>query len=240
MIYLDNSSTSHHKPFVVKQAVKRAISHYSVNPSRAGYNLAIKVSEEIFKCRELLASTFNTKPENIIFTSGCTMALNLAIVGTAKKNGHIITTIYEHNSVLRVLEKLKETHNITYSLVKPNKQGQITATDIQKQIKSSTYMIIINHTSNVTGDTQNITTIGKLCKKHNILFLVDGAQSVGHENIDMIDSNINLLTIAGHKGLYATTGIGVLLINNVNVKPLIMGGTGTFSDKLKQPTDYPD
>lgn len=240
MIYLDNSSTTHKKPISIQWAALKSLTLDSVNPSRAGYKLAIKVSEKVYKCRELLAETFNTSPENIIFTSGCTEALNLAITGSSKKNGHIIATIFEHNSVLRVLEKLKETHNISYTLIKPNKNGQITPSDISKNIQKNTYMVIINHTSNVTGDTQNISAIGKVCKKHNLLYLVDGAQSVGHETIDMQADGINLLTIAGHKGLYASTGIGALLINNANIKPLIMGGTGTYSDKLKQPTDYPD
>ena len=240
MIYLDNSSTTHKKPFCVKAAIFRAINSRNVNPSRAGYKLAMKVSEEVYKCRELLSQTFGTTPENVIFTSGCTMALNLALNGTAKKNGHIITTIFEHNSVLRVLEKLKESHNISYTILKPNKHGQINPGEITKNIKSNTYMVVVNHTSNVTGATQNINQIGKICKKHRIFFLVDGAQSIGHEPINMQDNNVNLLCIAGHKGLYASTGIGVLLINNANVRPLIMGGTGTFSDKLKQPVDYPD
>lgn len=240
MIYLDNSSTTHKKPPCIKISALKALTYSSVNPSRGGYKLAIKVNEQIFNCRELLAETFGTIPENVIFTSGCTMSLNLAINGCVKKNGHIITTVFEHNSVLRVLEHLKNSHNITYTILKPNKNGLINNQDIIKNIKSNTYMVIVNHTSNVTGDTQNIKQIGKICKKHNLIFLVDGAQSVGHEKINMQEDNINLLTIAGHKGLYSSTGIGALLINNVNISPLIMGGTGTFSDKLQQPRDYPD
>lgn len=240
MIYLDNSSTTYKKPFSVKFTVFNSLIKYSVNPSRASYKLALKVSEKVYNCRELFANYFNTNTENVIFTSGCTMAINLALTGSARKNGHIIATIYEHNSILRTLEKLKETHNITYTLIKPNKSGEITTSEITKHLKYNTYMIIINHTSNVTGHTQNIKQIGKLCKKHNLIFFVDGAQSIGHEKIDMQECNINLLAIAGHKGLYAVTGIGALLTNNINLKPLIHGGTGTYSDKLKQPTDSPD
>ena len=185
MIYLDNSSTTHKKPLRVKIALLKSITKYSINPNRVGYKRAIEVSEQVFKCRELFASTLNTTPENIIFTSGCTMALNMAIFGTAKKNGHIITTIFEHNSVLRTLEQLKTRENVTYTTLEPNKNGTITISEISKNIKPNTYMVIINHTSNVTGTTQNIESIGKFCKKHNLIFLVDGAQSVGHEHIDM-------------------------------------------------------
>lgn len=240
MIYLDNSSTTHKKPLGVKIALLKSITKYSINPNRVGYKRAIEVSEQVFKCRELFANTLNTTPENIIFTSGCTMALNMAIFGTAKKNGHIITTIFEHNSVLRTLERLKAQENVTYTTLEPNKNGTITISEISKNIKPNTYMVIINHTSNVTGTTQNIESIGKFCKKHNLIFLVDGAQSVGHEDIDMQKFNINMLSIAGHKGLYGPEGIGVLALNNIQVTPLLYGGTGTYSEKLKQPLDTPD
>jgi cysteine desulfurase family protein len=240
MIYLDNSATTHHKPTNVIKESCLGLKKYSINPGRSGYSLAIETQEKVFECREKLSTFLGTTPENVIFTSGCTMAINLGLMGTAKKNGHIITTTFEHNSVTRTLEKLKSTHNITYSVIYPNKNGQITSNEISKHIRNNTYMIIVNHTSNVTGVTQNIESIGKLCKKHNILFFVDGAQSIGHEKINMQEQNINLLSLAGHKGLYAPQGIGALLINNCKVEPLIYGGTGTHSDKIKQPTDYPE
>lgn len=240
MIYLDNSSTTHKKPLSVKKFATKGLSSLSVNPSRSGHKPALKGALKIFEARETLANYFGTTPENVIFTSGCTMALNMAIRGTAKRGGHIITTIFEHNSVLRVLDALKSSHNIEVTYLTPNKSGQIPPTDISKSIKPNTYMVIVNHTSNVTGTTQNIENIGKLCKKHKLLFLVDGAQSGGHKTIDMQKMNINLLAIAGHKGLYAPQGIGALLINNAQVAPLLYGGTGTKSDSLSQPTDYPD
>ena len=240
MIYLDNSATTHHKPSSVIKASILGLKKYSINPNRSGYNRAIEVQTKVYECREKIANFLGTTSENVIFTSGCTMAINLGLLGTAKRNGHIITTIYEHNSVLRVLEKLKSTHNITYTLITPNKNGIINPNEIAKHIRTNTYMVIINHTSNVTGATQNIHQIGRICKKNNLLFFVDGAQSIGHEKINMQEDNINLLALAGHKGLYAPQGIGALLINNCKVEPLIFGGTGTESDKLKQPSTYPD
>ena len=240
MIYLDNSSTTHYKPLCVKLACLSGLSKYSINPHRSGSSMSIRAEEKIYECRELLAEYVGTTAENVIFTSGCTMALNIALQGTVQKGGHIITTIYEHNSVLRTLEYLHSTHNITYTTLTPNKNGQINLKDITNSIKTNTYMVIVNHVSNVTGDTQNIEAIGKLCKKHKLIFLVDGAQSIGHEKIDMQKMNINMLTISGHKGLYAPQGIGALLLHDIKVNPLIYGGTGTYSDKIKQPSDIPD
>lgn len=240
MIYLDNSATTHHKPRSVINSAMLGLKSYSINPNRSGHTRAIEVQTKVYECREKLAEFLGTTSDNVIFTSGCTMAINIGLIGTAKKNGHIITTIYEHNSVLRTLEKLKSTHKITYTLLTPNKNGIINPNDLSKYIKSNTYMVIINHTSNVTGATQNLYQLGKICKKNNLLFFVDGAQSIGHEKINMQEQNINLLSLAGHKGLYAPQGIGALLINNCKVEPIIFGGTGTQSDKLKQPTSIPD
>lgn len=240
MIYLDNSSTTYKKPFRVKATIIKGILQENLNPSRANYKKAMALSQKIFSCREIISDYFGTTPENVIFTSGCTEALNLAIKGTAKKNGHIITTSFEHNSVLRVLEHIRKTENVSYTILSPNKNGKFQTNDIIKNIRSNTYMIIVNHVSNVTGTIQNIENIGKIAKKHKLLFLVDGAQSAGHEYINMTDQNINLLTLAGHKGLYSPQGIGALLIKDANVSPIKFGGTGTFSDKITQPTDYPE
>ena len=101
-------------------------------------------------------------------------------------------------------------------------------------------MVITIHASNVTGHTQDIYKIGNFVAKHNLIYMVDAAQSAGHIGIDVQAAHINLLTIAGHKGLYAPQGIGVLLINNVKVLPLLTGGTGTHSASTTQPTDTPE
>lgn len=240
MIYLDNSATTHHKPYKVIKNSLLGLKNFSINPGRSGYKKAIETQQKVFECREKLSNMLGTTPENVIFTSGCTMAINLGLMGTAKKNGHVITTTFEHNSVIRTLERLKSTHNISYTVLTPNKNGQISPNEISKNIQNNTYLVIVNHTNNITGITQNIEAIGKTCKRNNLLFFVDGAQSIGHEYINMKEYNINLLSVAGHKGLYAPQGIGALLLNECKIEPLIYGGTGTHSDKIKQPNDYPD
>ena len=239
MIYLDNASTTHKKPGSVIKSVKKGTSKLSVNASRGGYSLSIKGGMEILNTRELLAKHFNCNTENVIFTGSCTGAINLALRGTIKPNGHIVSTTMEHNSVLRTLQDLKEKHNIDYTLVSPT-NGIINPQDIEKAITSKTYLVATIHTSNVTGATNDITSIGKICKKHKLIYMVDGAQSAGHIRVDMKKQNVNLFSVAGHKGFYGPQGIGVLLINNVNVSPQITGGTGTFSESITQPTTPPE
>ena len=241
MIYLDNAATTHRKPLSVIFNTLKAMTIDSVNAGRGGYKLSIRAENKILDTRENFKHSFNLKSvDNVIFTSGATMSINLALMGTKKTGGHIVATMYEHNSVLRTLEYLKTNFNISYTLVAPRSNGVINADDIKDAINENTYLIVTNHTSNVVGFDCDIAAIGKIAKKHGLMYMVDGAQSVGHKTIDMQACNINMLAIAGHKGLYAPQGIGVLLINNVTLTPLIMGGTGTYSDSLVQPIDLPE
>ena len=240
MTYLDNASTTHKKPLSVIRAVTNGLTKYSVNASRGGYKLAIDGGLEIIKTRELIANHFNAEAENVIFTASCTSAINLALRGTIVPNGHIITTAMEHNSVLRTLQYLKVNYNINFTVISPTKNGTIDPSDIEKAITSKTYLVATIHTSNVTGATNDIYTIGSICKKHHLLYFVDGAQSSGHIKTDLKQCNINLYSIAGHKGFYAPQGIGVLISNNTKVKPIIMGGTGTHSESIIQPTSSPE
>lgn len=241
MIYLDNASTTHAKPKSVTTNVIKALTKYSVNAGRGGYPLSIQAGNIVLDTRQNLSDFFGLgNPNNVIFTSSCTMAINLAIRGTMQKGGHIVATVFEHNSVLRTLDDIKTKFSIDYSLVEPNKHGDIDVNEIENAIKPNTYMVITIHASNVTGHTQDIYKIGNFVAKHNLIYMVDAAQSAGHIGIDVQAAHINLLTIAGHKGLYAPQGIGVLLINNVKVLPLLTGGTGTHSANTTQPTDTPE
>ena len=243
MIYFDNASTTNKKPLCVKLAVLKGMSKkYSANPGRSAHKLSINASMEIFKARQNFNEKFNNDClEHVIFTSGCTEALNLAIFGTARKCGHIIISSNEHNSVARPVAKLKKDGIIDYSVVKARKDRKIHIEDIKKLIKENTYLVIINHCSNVTGEISNIKEIGNLCKEKKIMLLVDCAQSAGHIMIDMINDNIDLISIAGHKGLLGPQGVGVLIYkSNIEIQPIKYGGTGADSEKLLPPIIPPE
>lgn len=240
MIYFDNAATTYYKPHCVKKAVNRFIN--SANPGRSGHDLSIKSATEIFKARLILKELFNVPSEdNVIFCQNCTEALNTAIMGTVQERKHIVVSCFEHNSVLRPITHLREEGKIEVTYIFPKNKYYITAEDVKDALHSNTYMVIVNHISNVTGNKNDIFNIGALCKKRNILFLVDCAQSAGHIDIDMQKNNISIATIAGHKGLYSPQSIGVLLINdNVKINPLKRGGTGTNSIDTHQPTNLPE
>ena len=242
MIYFDNSASTLVKPKEVQQMVNLAMNKFSANPGRSGHRQSRLTGSEVENVRQNLADFFCfSNPERVIFTQNCSDALNLAILGSAKQNGHVICTENEHNSSLRPLQYLKEKGIINYTIVSQSEKKGITKNDIEKNILPNTYLIICNHISNVNGDKAEIEEIGKLCQSKNILFLVDGAQSAGHEEINMEKFKIDMLAIAPHKGFYSLQGLGVLLLSEkANISPIRFGGTGTNSLELNQPSILPE
>lgn len=242
MIYFDNSATTHTKPKEVLKSVFDGLTSFSANPGRSGHSLSMLAGEKIFEVRQRLCNFLGAdKPEHIIFTQNCTDALNLGILGTAVKGGHIICSCNDHNSLARPIFELKKQGIIDVTVVTPKLNGMLTASDIEPHIRPNTYLVAINHVSNVNGDTCLVKEIGELCLKKCILFMLDCAQSAGHTKIDMEKNHIDMLAIAPHKALYAPQGIGVFAFGiRANVKPIRFGGTGTASIDVYQPDEYPE
>ena len=242
MIYFDNAATTRDKPECVVSSAIGAIKNLSANPGRSGHSLSLKAGMLVYSTRKKAADLLGVSdPERIIFTLNCTQALNTAIMGTVAEGGNVVTTVNEHNSVLRPLFELQRAGRITVSLAEPNERGVITAESIERALTSRTYLVAVNHVSNVTGATANIDEIGKLCRKCGVKFLVDGAQSVGYADVNIAEQNIDYLAVAPHKGLHALQGVGILAIGkDSQVRPLIYGGTGTQSESVLQPKELPE
>lgn len=242
MIYLDNAATTFPKPLAVRQAMNNSFS-YCANPGRAGHKLSIKASEAIFNCRNRISQLFNfDKPENIILTSGCTFALNTVIKGVLRKGDHVVISSLEHNSVVRPLEKLSESGFITYSVAEVFEcDDDKTLDSFRKAFKDKTKLVVCTHASNVFGIKLPISRIGALCRYYGILFCVDAAQTAGLLSINISDTSVDYLCIAGHKGLYGPMGTGALLINTETIPDsLCEGGTGSSSLNSLQPEVLPD
>lgn len=238
MIYFDNSASTLLKPKNVQRAVLSALTTFSANPGRSGHIEALKSAMEVEKVREKLKKYTNA--DEVIFTGGCTHALNLAILGFCRE-GHIVCSENEHNSVLRPLEHLKENYNVTYSVAKQANKKGITWLDIEKEVKNDTKLVVCNHISNVNGDVAEIEDIGHHLKEKGIAFLVDGAQGGGHFRYDMKKMGIDMLVFSPHKGFYSPQGVGVLLKSDkINLSPILFGGTGTNSLELHQPNFSPE
>ncbi len=235
MIYFDNSATSYYKPEIVKKTIINALNNYTANPGRSGHYLSQRVAEKIYETREKIKEFFGAMDYNVIFTKNCTEALNLAILGSLKVGDHVITTCYEHNSVLRPLEQLR-AKGVEVSIVRGEMSEMLDK--IKNEIRDNTRMVITTHVSNVTGDICDINSIGELCRDKDIIYLVDGAQSSGHIKIDLEKSNVDMFSFAGHKGLLGIAGVGGLLVKEgVRLDPILYGGTGTDSANLLQPVD---
>lgn len=241
MIYFDNAATSFPKPNMVYDSIMKVMVEYGANPGRSGHKLALKLGREIYETRELLAKLFNIdNPMNIIYTFNCTESLNLGIKGILERGDHVITTSMEHNSVLRPLKALEEL-GIETTVVEGDSMGRIDPRDIEKNIKDNTKLIVTTHVSNLTGTIMPIEEIGKIAKKNNVYYLVDAAQSAGVYNIDVKKMNIDILAFPGHKGLLGPQGTGGLYIGeNINLKEMMQGGTGSISHLLEQPDVNPD
>ncbi len=234
MIYFDNSATTFIKPKEVLSAVLQGLTKYSANPGRSGHKLSMLCANKIEEIREKVKEYLNA--DNVVFTENCTDALNLAILGTKLQNGHVILTSNDHNASARPIFEMSKRYDISVSVATPKNRGILTVDDIIPHVKQNTYLICVNHMSNVDGEIADIEKIGQFCYDKNITFLVDGAQSAGHLVLDMKKQHIDMLSLAPHKGLYSPQGVGVLAFsNNVKLEPIRYGGTGTEGENVFQP-----
>lgn len=239
MIYLDNAATTFPKPPQVINAVTDILKNYGGNPGRGGHYLSRMCGEKIFECRENMAKLIKANnPENIIFTKNATEAINLAIKGTLHRGDEVIISSMEHNSVLRSAVNLEKS-GVTVRIAKADLTGRVSMEEFKSLINKRTKMICVIHASNVVGTVNPVEEICAMARKHNIITLVDCAQTGGIVPIDA--SKFDMLAFAGHKGLYGPFGTGVLYIRDgLNIDTLIEGGTGSYSESALMPSALPD
>ena len=241
MIYLDNAATSFPKPESVYQALDVFARMHLANPGRAGHKMALAAERALDEGRHLLNLLFHGKePERFIFTLNCTDALNMAFKGVLKDGDHVITTNLEHNSVSRPLRALELAGRIGLTRLNADGGGTISPDQVRAAITPKTRLIAVTHASNVLGTVQPILEIGRLAREHDLLFLVDAAQTAGVLPIDVQEMCIDLLAFPGHKSLFGPTGTGALYAGpRVKVRAWREGGTGGDSASETQPTELP-
>lgn len=242
IVYMDNAATSWPKPPIVWEAMERSMRESAANPGRGSHAMAVKASRVLFEARKRLGKLFRiSNPNDIAFTLNTTHALNLAIQGLLKAGDHVITTSLEHNSVRRPLEALKRKLGIEVTYVPTDSQGMVDLSVIDGVITSRTKLIAITHSSNLLGSILPVGEIGEISRRRNVKLLVDAAQSAGVLPIDVEAMGIDLLAFPGHKGLMGPQGTGGLYIHpNLDLEPLMHGGTGSKSEAPEQPTVRPD
>lgn len=248
--YFDNAATSFPKPPQVAQAMLRMLTEVGASPGRGAYAEAIEAGRILTRCRDALNRLIHGESaDHIVFTLHTTDALNLAIKGLVqhhRRRGekvHIVTTMMDHNSILRPMSALKGD-DIEVALVRvEDAGGRIDPREIERAIRPHTRLVATIHGSNVTGTLQPVAEIGAVCRKRNVPMLVDGAQTIGHLPIDVRAMNIDLLAFPGHKGLLGPLGTGALYLRpgmEEIIDTMREGGTGTASERDIQPTTMPD
>ena len=239
MIYMDNAATTMHKPQEVIDAVVSAMSSMG-NAGRGASEAALSASRIIYDTREGLAKLFGAEnARQIAFTSNSTESLNIAIKGILDPGDHVITTVLEHNSVLRPLYEM-EKKGTELSVIGCNEKGMPDIAAMEAAIKENTKMIICTNGSNLTGNYVDVAVMGQMAHKHGLIFVVDASQTAGVFPIDVQKMDIDILCFTGHKGLLGPQGTGGIYVKEgIQIRPLKTGGSGIQTYSKEHPVQMP-
>lgn len=247
MIYLDNAATTFPKPTSVADEVKKCMCTYCGNPGRSGHRLSLAAAKKVFECRELAATFLGAHDtDRVFFTPNTTYGINAVIKGILKDGDHVIISDMEHNAVWRPIDKMARDGRITYSVFKTltgdERQNPVRiCANIARLVRPNTRLVFCAHASNICSAVLPIKEIGAFCRKHGILFAVDGAQSAGHTDINVEEMNIDALCLPGHKGLYGPQGSGLTVLGkNVILDTFTEGGNGIDSLSPQMPLGAPE
>jgi cysteine desulfurase/selenocysteine lyase len=241
LIYLDHAATSFPKPEEVYSGMDAFVRSAGANPGRAGHRLAVEAEAMITETRALLARMFGcSRPERVVFCLNASDALNMAIKGTLNAGDHVITSVLEHNSISRPLNRLERDGTITLTRLAATADHLIDPESVARAMTPRTRLVALTPASNVTGTIQPIAEIGRLVRSRGALFLVDAAQSAGVVPIAVERDAVDLLAFTGHKGLLGPTGTGGLVVGDrAEIRAWREGGTGGDSTNPVQPEELP-
>ncbi len=242
-IYFDNGSTSWPKAPGVAEAMSEFLMNGAFNINRGNYEGAYEVESLVLDTREQLSRLFHAKDsKRVLFSPGITYSLNTFIKGFLEPGDHVIVTGIEHNAVMRPLRQMEQV-GVTYSVARTDMEGSVMPEDVEALVRPDTKAVIVSHASNVCGTVIPVQEIGDVCRRHNLFFAVDTAQSAGTLDVDMGKCGIDFLAFTGHKGLLGPQGIGGFLISEplaAVMEPFVAGGTGSQSDSFDMPSRLPD
>lgn len=240
MIYLDNAATTMHKPQTVIDAVTQAMCSLG-NAGRGATSGALDAARTIHACRAKLARLLGCpRADHVCFTPNSTAALNTAINGVVRPGDHVVTTVLEHNSVLRPLNRLAAEQGVTVEHAGCDTNGVLDYDELERLVTPGTRAVVVTHASNVTGNAVDIARVAALAHAAGALVIVDASQSAGTAHIDMRAMGLDVVCFTGHKGLMGPQGTGGLAVaEDVDVVPWVMGGTGVHSFDTLQPMEWP-
>ena len=240
MIYLDNAATTMHKPQAVIDAVTQAMCSLG-NAGRGATSGALDAARTIHACRAKLARLLGCpRADHVCFTPNSTAALNAAINGVVRPGDRVVTTVLEHNSVLRPLNRLATEQGVTVDHAGCDANGVLDYDELERLVTPGTRAVVVTHASNVTGNAVDVSRVAAIAHAAGALMIVDASQSAGTAHIDMQAMGLDVVCFTGHKGLMGPQGTGGLAVaEGIDVAPWAMGGTGVHSFEPLQPLEWP-
>ncbi|MBE6688658.1 MAG: aminotransferase class V-fold PLP-dependent enzyme [Ruminococcaceae bacterium] len=244
MIYLDNAAASCPKPHSVHRAVRYALDNYAANPGRSSHKEALKAANAVYDTRCILSQLFGAPaPENVIFTSNTTHALNIALYTAVKKGCKVVTSVMEHNAVLRPLYALQKERECEIRFFRPDMDNVCSTLMNFYDAARDCDVCVLTLCSNVNGYRMPIREIAEYCKKSGITLIADGAQAAGYFDIDIQKIGIDMLCIPSQKGLFGICGAGALIVGDKwceKMEPMMTGGSGVMSQSREMPPYLPE
>jgi selenocysteine lyase/cysteine desulfurase len=240
-VYFDHAATSWPRLSGVADAMYLFENAESASAGRGSYSSTTAITARISQLRLAIARMVNASAREVAFFANGTSANNYALAGVLRSGDHVVTTDAEHNSILRPLRLLEQQRGITWTPVKVDASGAVDPSDIAATIRPETKLIVCTSASNVTGSINDLAAIGAIASNKRILFMVDAAQSLGYDPIDMHAMRIDIMAAPGHKGAGGPLGTGVLIVDaslHADWQPLWIGGTGEMSDQLDGDFDW--
>lgn len=240
MIYLDNAATTLHKPPQVEQAMLDAL-RTAGNPGRGAHEPTLHASRLVYAARCAISRLLNAPdPSCIAFAANATQALNTALGGLFAPGDHIITTVCEHNSVLRALYRLRDQEGVQLSFAGVDEKGRLQYDGWQGLIQPNTKAVVVTCASNVTGNGTDLARVSEFAHRNGLLLIVDAAQTAGAQPVDVQALDIDVLCFTGHKALLGPQGTGGLYVRpGLSVRPLVVGGSGVHSFDERHPAQMP-
>lgn len=240
MIYLDNAATTISKPQAVIDAVAQAMCSLG-NAGRGATSGALDAARTIHACRAKLARLLGCpRADHVCFTPNSTAALNTVINGVVRPGDRVVTTVLEHNSVLRPLNRLAAERGVTVEHAGCDANGVLDYDELEQLVTPGTRAVVVTQASNVTGNAVDVERVAAVAHAAGALVIVDASQSAGTAHIDMQAMGLDIVCFTGHKGLMGPQGTGGLAVaEGIDVAPWAMGGTGVHSFDELQPPEWP-
>jgi len=221
-VYLDNNATTPVLPEVFEAMRPFYLEHFGNASSIHRYGQQTRAAVE--RARASVAALLNSRPAEIVFTSGGTEADNLAIFGLVRSGDHVITSAIEHHAVLNSCKRLEQM-GCEVTFVSVSSRGQVDPGDVRKALRPNTRLITIMMANNETGVLQPVEEIGQIAREADVFFHTDAVQAAGKVSIDVEKIGCDVLSISGHK-IHAPQGIGAMYLRKGTlIQPMLFGGS---------------